>query len=71
MKANFATCIFREVPGDCGNHVGRRECSASDWEILKCYVDHYGNTLVKDAPIRLMDSLVHILLSNEEVDEDV
>lgn len=70
MMAHFGTCIFRERPKDCQHGVnGSRECTGRDWEILKCYLDHYGNTLVKDAGIRLIDSLTHIILNNEEVED--
>lgn len=70
MMADFGTCIFRERPEDCQHRIDSRGCAAGDWQILQCYLAHYGNTLVKDAPVRLMDSLVHVLLSNDEVDED-
>jgi len=71
LKANFGTCIFKEKPGDCKHGIDRsRECSARDWEILKCYMEHYGNTLVKDAPIRLIDSFTHIILENDDIDEE-
>ena len=68
---NFGTCIFRERPKDCQHGIDRsRECAARDWEILECYMSHYGNTLVKDAGIRLIDSLTHIILDNDEVEDE-
>lgn len=70
MGVNFGTCIFRERPADCKNGIeGSRECTVRDSELLGCYLDHYGNTLVKDAGIRLIDALTHILIANDEVED--
>ena len=70
MGVNFGICIFRERPADCKHGVERtRECTARDSEILQCYLDHYGNTLLKDAGIRLIDSLTHIIIANDEVED--
>jgi len=71
MKVNFGTCIFTERPKDCQHGIyGSRECTGRDWEILKCYMDHYGNKLVKDAPLRLIDSFTHILVDNDDVEDE-
>jgi len=74
MKPAFSYCIFKlkEKPDDCKHGLERsRECSASDWEIISCFMLHYGNLLVADAPIRLIDAFTHIILGNEseEIEE--
>ncbi len=68
MKPSFGTCIFklREKPVDCRNGADRsRQCAASDWELVSCFMAHYGNLLVADAPIRLIDAFTHIIVDNE------
>ena len=74
MKPNFGTCIFKlkEKPGDCQHGIDRtRECSASDWELISCFMLHYGSLLVADAPIRIIDAFTHIIIDNEseEIEE--
>jgi hypothetical protein len=36
---------------------------------MACYLNHYGNKLSPDAGIRLMDELVHLLMSVDHPEE--
>jgi hypothetical protein len=71
--ANFGTCIFhlRSIPQSCEfNHPGTVKCSALDFHIVQCFLGHYGNRLAKDAPIRLIDAFTHLILDNDDFEED-
>lgn len=75
MKPNFGTCIFKlkEKPNDCKHGMERSKvCVATDWELVTCFMGHYGNLLVADASIRLIDAFTHIIVDNEseEIDEE-
>lgn len=73
MKPYFGSCIFKqkEKPGDCQYGIEHsRECSATDWELVNCFLLHYGSLLVADAPIRLIDAFTHIIVDNESEDID-
>ena len=69
-KNSFGTCVFRERPTDCARPVDRRLCAGTDWEIVKCYLDHYGNRLTTTAPIRLMDAFIHVVINNDDVGDE-
>jgi len=69
----FGTCIFKERRGKgcefwmAPNRFGvQGECGAEDWDIIRCYLDHYGNPLKADGGIRILDAIVHLVLANDE-----
>lgn len=61
-------CIFLERPGDCKfwTDLCREGCTADDWYLLMCFLDHYGNELKPDAGLRVVDTALHLVMVNDK-----
>jgi hypothetical protein len=60
-------CIFVVRPSDCKFwcETAREGCTADDWYLLQCFLDHYGNELKTDAKLRLVDTALHLVEDND------
>jgi hypothetical protein len=70
LSINFCTCLFKERPGDCQFSDGPRGCTADDWDIALCLLQHYGNKFTVDGGLRFLDSCTHLALENDTFDEN-
>lgn len=77
MTAKFCTCLFKERPArscefwiPAPGHGFEGTCAADDWDIVQCFLKHYGETLKEDGGIRLMDSMVHLVLDNDDFEDE-
>lgn len=61
-------CIFCERPKDCQfwSDVGSEGCTADDWYLVACFLDHYGNDLKPSADIRVVDTALHLVMANDK-----
>jgi len=67
MAKGFGNCIFRQRPKDCRFPVDKVGCSASEWELIHCFDEHYGNPLAKDGGLRIIEEFIHRVIENDEV----
>lgn len=61
-------CIFHHSsrPSDCEYPDGRLDCAGNGYDIIQCYLKHYGNKLAGDAAPRLMEEFCHLLMANND-----
>lgn len=69
MTNHFGTCLFKERPGDCEFRGEGRGCTADDWDIVLCVLQHYGNKFCADGALRFLDSCTHLALDNDTFNE--
>lgn len=72
MATGFGMCLykFREYPEQCEFRVKPTlECSASQTELLVCFLKRYGAKLSPDAGVRLIECLCHLILESNNPEE--